>query len=73
MRAFLGQDLRRSLRREAQLDEGMRRGVINAEERRQLEELRTMTIDTIRVDDFEHSELVAASSLKGTGAAVRAA
>ena len=58
---------------EAQLDEGMRRGVINAEERRQLEELRVMTIDTIRVDDFEHSELVAASSLKGTGAVVRAA
>src|SRR5574343_23299 len=58
---------------EAQLDEGMRRGVINAEERRQLEELRVMTIDTIRVDDFEHAELVAASSLKGANGAVRAA
>ncbi len=42
---------------EAQLDEGVREGWITAEERRQLEELREMTLDTIMVDDFESWEL----------------
>ena len=40
-----------------QLDEGVREGWITAEERRQLEELRTMTLDAISVDDFEPWEL----------------
>lgn len=48
-----------------QLDEGVREGWISAEERRQLEELRELTWDAISVDDFDHSELVAASALKG--------
>ena len=41
----------------AQLDEGVREGWITADERRQLEELREMTIDTIAVDDFDTEEL----------------
>jgi acyl-CoA dehydrogenase len=45
---------------DAQLDEGMREGWITAEERRQLEELRAMTLDAISVDDFESWELRAA-------------
>ncbi|WP_119718845.1 acyl-CoA dehydrogenase [Cognatilysobacter tabacisoli] len=40
-----------------QLDEGVREGWITADERRQLEELREMTIDTIAVDDFDTEEL----------------
>jgi acyl-CoA dehydrogenase len=40
-----------------QLDEGVREGWINADERRQLEELRAMTVDTISVDDFDPEEL----------------
>ncbi|RPE80949.1 acyl-CoA dehydrogenase [Vulcaniibacterium tengchongense] len=40
-----------------QLDEGVREGWITAEERRQLEELREMTIDAIGVDDFDPEEL----------------
>ena len=40
-----------------QLDEGVREGWITAEERKQLEELREMTLDTIMVDDFESWEL----------------
>lgn len=40
-----------------QLDEGVREGWITADERRQLEELREMTIDTISVDDFDSEEL----------------
>ena len=40
-----------------QLDEGMREGWITADERRQLEELRAMTLDAITVDDFEPWEL----------------
>ncbi|MGN6112882.1 MAG: acyl-CoA dehydrogenase, partial [Luteimonas sp.] len=47
---------------EAQLDEGVREGWITADERRQLEELRELTIDTISVDDFDPSELRAATS-----------
>ena len=40
-----------------QLDEGVREGWISAEERKQLEELREMTIDAISVDDFDTEEL----------------
>jgi acyl-CoA dehydrogenase len=45
----------------SQLDEGVREGWITAEERSQLEELRTLTLDTIMVDDFDTHELRAAS------------
>ena len=41
----------------AQLDEGVREGWITADERRQLEELREMTLDAIMVDDFDPAEL----------------
>lgn len=41
----------------SQLDEGVREGWITAEERKQLEELREMTIDAISVDDFDTEEL----------------
>lgn len=47
-----------------QLDEGVREGWISADERRQLEELRELTWDAISVDDFDHSELIAATALK---------
>ncbi|HEY5782012.1 MAG TPA: acyl-CoA dehydrogenase [Lysobacter sp.] len=40
-----------------QLDEGVREGWITADERKQLEELREMTIDAISVDDFDPEEL----------------
>lgn len=46
---------------DAQLDEGVREGWITADERKQLEELRAMTLDAISVDDFEPWELRAAS------------
>ncbi|MDG2519087.1 acyl-CoA dehydrogenase [Lysobacter soli] len=46
----------------SQLEEGVREGWITADERRQLEELRELTIDTISVDDFDPSELRAATS-----------
>lgn len=46
---------------DAQLDEGVAEGWITAEERRQLEELRAITLDAISVDDFEAWELRAAS------------
>ena len=42
---------------DAQLDEGVREGWITADERKQLEELRTLTLDAITVDDFESWEL----------------
>ena len=42
---------------DAQLDEGVREGWITADERRQLEELRTLTLDAISVDDFDPEEL----------------
>ncbi len=45
----------------AQLDEGVREGWITAEERKQLEELRAITLETITVDDFDTHELRAAS------------
>lgn len=44
-----------------QLDEGVREGWISAEERKQLEELRALTLDAIMVDDFDTHELRAAS------------
>jgi acyl-CoA dehydrogenase len=62
-----------------QLDEGVREGWITAEERRQLEELRELTLDTIMVDDFESWELRSAgyveesASGEGTHADSRAA
>ena len=40
-----------------QLDEGVREGWISADERKQLEALREMTVDTISVDDFDTEEL----------------
>jgi len=46
---------------ESQLDEGVAEGWITAEERKQLEELRVMTLDAIMVDDFDPFELQAAS------------
>ncbi len=45
----------------AQLDEGVREGWITADERKQLEDLRAITLDTITVDDFDTHELRAAS------------
>ncbi len=45
----------------AQLDEAVAGGVLNAEERKLLEELREITMDTISVDDFDAHELRAAS------------
>ena len=44
-----------------QLNEGVREGWITTEERAQLEELRELTWDAITVDDFDPSELEAAS------------
>ena len=41
----------------SQLDEGVREGWITADERKQLEELRELTIDAISVDDFDTDEL----------------
>jgi acyl-CoA dehydrogenase len=46
---------------DAQLDEAVHEGWINAAERVQLDELRAMTLDAITVDDFESWELSAAS------------
>ncbi|WP_256646311.1 acyl-CoA dehydrogenase [Thermomonas paludicola] len=45
----------------SQLDEGVREGWITADERKQLEELHAITLDTITVDDFDAHELRAAS------------
>jgi acyl-CoA dehydrogenase len=45
----------------SQLDEGVREGWITADERRQLEELRELTLDAITVDDFDVHALRAAS------------
>ena len=46
-----------ALQFDAQPDEGVREGWITAEERKQLEELRAMTLDAIMVDDFDSWEL----------------
>ncbi len=45
-----------------QLDEGVREGWISETERRQLEDLRAMTLDTITVDDFTSEELRAGTA-----------
>ena len=50
-----------SLDFDTQLDEGVREGWITADERRQLEELRAITLDAIMVDDFDPAELRAGS------------
>ncbi|MDO5505606.1 MAG: acyl-CoA dehydrogenase [Pseudoxanthomonas suwonensis] len=42
---------------DAQLDEGVREGWITADERQQLLELRSLTLDAIMVDDFDTEEL----------------
>ena len=59
----------------AQLDEGVREGWITADERKQLEELRAMTLDAISVDDFDTEELRSAGyrDLHGREAARAAA
>jgi acyl-CoA dehydrogenase len=44
-----------------QLNEGVREGWITAEEKTQLEELRTLTWDAITVDDFDPADLESAS------------
>ncbi len=60
---------------DAQLDEGVREGWISAEERKQLDELRAMTLDAISVDDFDPEELRSAGyrGLPADGAARAAA
>ena len=45
----------------AQLDEGVKEGWITADERKQLEELREITLDAITVDDFDPEDLRSAS------------
>ena len=60
LKALKGSDIQ-ALTFETQLEEGVREGWITAEERRQLEELREMTLDAISVDDFEAWQLRAAS------------
>ncbi len=49
----------------AQLAEGVAEGWITAEEKLQLEELRTLTWETITVDDFDPADLVSASLHRG--------
>jgi acyl-CoA dehydrogenase len=51
-----------------QLTEGVNEGWITADERVQLEELRALTWDAISVDDFDSSELEAASLHRHAGA-----
>src|SRR6478735_3408564 len=51
----------------SQLDEGVREGWITADERKQLEELRAMTVDAISVDDFEAWELRSAGYERAHG------
>ncbi|MCW0411266.1 acyl-CoA dehydrogenase [Xanthomonas sacchari] len=53
----------------SQLDEAVRQGVLSADERRQLEELREITMDTISVDDFDTEELRSASYYQRAAAA----
>jgi acyl-CoA dehydrogenase len=45
----------------SQLDEGVREGWITSDERKQLEELRAITLEAITVDDFDVHELRSAS------------
>ncbi|MDQ3269180.1 MAG: acyl-CoA dehydrogenase [Pseudomonadota bacterium] len=56
LKALKNQDLE-SLSFQAQLETGECQGWITKDERRQLEELREMTLDTICVDDFDAAEL----------------
>ncbi|WP_420009333.1 acyl-CoA dehydrogenase [Xanthomonas sacchari] len=53
----------------SQLDEAVRQGVLSADERRQLEELREITMDTISVDDFDTDELRSACYYQRAAAA----
>lgn len=55
----------------AQLDEGVREGWITAEERKQLEELRAITLDAIMVDDFDTAELRSAGYAGASDPAAR--
>ncbi|HBK54850.1 MAG TPA: acyl-CoA dehydrogenase [Xanthomonadales bacterium] len=45
-----------------QLEEGVREGWITPDERRQLEELRALTLDTIDVDEFDSADLAAGTA-----------
>jgi acyl-CoA dehydrogenase len=56
LKALKGRDIE-ALDFASQLDEGVREGWITAEERKQLEELREITLETITVDDFDTHEL----------------
>ncbi|MGG6463426.1 acyl-CoA dehydrogenase [Solilutibacter silvestris] len=56
MKALKNSDIE-ALEFEDQLVEGVREGWISSEEADQLRELRTMTLDTIMVDDFDPEEL----------------
>lgn len=56
MKALKNSDIE-ALEFEDQLVEGVREGWITSEEADQLRELRTMTLDTIMVDDFDPEEL----------------
>ncbi|MBW8823102.1 MAG: acyl-CoA dehydrogenase [Xanthomonadales bacterium] len=56
MKALKNSDIE-ALEFEDQLVEGVREGWITAEEADQLRDLRTMTLDTITVDDFDPEEL----------------
>ena len=56
MKALKNSDIE-ALEFEDQLVEGVREGWITDEEADQLRELRTMTLDTIMVDDFDPEEL----------------
>ncbi|KAF1712893.1 acyl-CoA dehydrogenase [Pseudoxanthomonas sacheonensis] len=55
----------------SQLDEGVREGWITADERKQLEELREITLETITVDDFDAHELRSAGYYDKHGAGTR--
>jgi acyl-CoA dehydrogenase len=66
-KALKGRDIE-ALDFASQLDEGVREGWITADERRQLEALRELTLDAITVDDFEPHELQSAT-FRGDSAA----
>jgi hypothetical protein len=55
----------------AQLDEGVREGWITADERKQLEELRVLTLETITVDDFDTHELRSAGLLRSSSSKIK--
>jgi acyl-CoA dehydrogenase len=64
MKAVKGGELQ-ALDWAGQLAEATQKGILTAEEKAQLEELRELTWDAISVDDFEHDDLVAASLIRG--------